>query len=176
MVRRPLTLELGLLGYLQQGPLHGYQIYQLISDPSGLNLVWKLKQAHLYSSLVRLDEAGYIAGSIQQQETRPARRVYRLTGKGEAALQEWLSSPVNTPRQMRQEFQIKVYFARVAGNESLGSLVHQQRAVCQQWLDAQLALAAQSEGLNSFTHAVYQYRAGQIRATLTWLDALETDL
>jgi PadR family transcriptional regulator AphA len=165
-----------LLGYLQQSPLHGYQIYQLISDPAGLNTVWKLKQAHLYALLVRLEEAGYIAGSVQKQETRPARRVFKLTVKGETAFQEWLKSPVDTPRQVRQEFQIKVYFARLAGNKTLGSLIHQQQAACQRWLDTRLALAAQIEGSNSFTNTVYKYRLGQIQAILTWLDWLETDL
>jgi DNA-binding PadR family transcriptional regulator len=176
MIRRPLTLELGLLGYLEQGPLHGYQIYQLITDATGLNVVWKLKQAHLYSLLVRLEQAGYINGTLQQQETRPARRVYRLTDKGKATFQGWLVSPVDTPRQMRQEFQIKVYFARLAGKETLLLLIHEQRAVCQRWLDAQLELAAQIKESNSFSNSVYKYRLGQIKATMTWLDSLETEL
>ena len=97
MVRRSLTIEHALLGFLQQSPLHGYQLHQQVSDPAGLKLVWYVKQAQLYSLLGRLEEAGYITSSIQQQETRPARRVFQLTKAGLEAFQNWLYSPVSRP-------------------------------------------------------------------------------
>jgi PadR family transcriptional regulator, regulatory protein AphA len=174
MVRRQLTIELGLLGFLQQGPLHGYQVYQQISSSAGLQIVWKLKQAHLYALLARLEEAGFITGSIQQQETRPARWVYHLTGTGELAFLEWLGAPVASPRLIRQEFQAKLYFARQVSPEALNILVNRQRAVCQRWLDDQLEMVAQARGTDRFTEIVCQYRIGQIRATLSWLDSIKT--
>src|SRR5512136_2579633 len=97
MVRRSLTIELALLGFLQQGPLHGYQLHQKLNDPDGLGRVWHLKQARLYALLNRLEEDGYITGSLQQQETRPARRVFQMTERGFCAYHEWLSTTVQSP-------------------------------------------------------------------------------
>jgi len=175
MVRQPLTLEHGLLGYLQQGPLHGYQIYQLICDPGGLKTVWRLKQAHVYALLARLEEAGYIAGAIQQQEARPAKRVYTITSSGEAAFHRWLETPVDTPRRMRQEFQIKLFFALRGNKESMKNLIHQQLNVCRGWLEAQQSLANQAPETEPFSTLLRQYRRGQIQATITWLENIPID-
>ena len=41
MIRQPLTIEYALLGFLRQQPRHGYEIYQQLSDPTGLGLVWR---------------------------------------------------------------------------------------------------------------------------------------
>jgi PadR family transcriptional regulator, regulatory protein AphA len=170
MVRRSLTIEHALLGYLRQGPMHGYQLYQQLGEPAGLKQVWYLKQAQLYALLSRLEEDGYITGSIQPQETRPARRVFRLTEAGESAFQCWRSSPVPRPRQMRQEFQAKLYFARQAGQEVCDRLITAQRQACQQWLSDQKTLAALEGEQQGFTWLVDQYRSGQIQAMLDWLD------
>ena len=122
-VRHSLSIELALLGFLRQGPLHGYQIHQQLSGPSGLSQVWRLKQSQLYALLARLDEAGYISGTLQAQESRPARRVYSLTPLGEAIYLEWVRSPVSVPRQIRQEFLTKLYFARREGVQAYAELV-----------------------------------------------------
>ena len=174
MVRQPLTLEHGLLGYLQQGPLHGYQIYQLICDPGGLKTVWRLKQAHVYALLARLEEAGYIAGAIQQQEARPAKKNYTLTSTGEAAFHSWLGTPVVTPRQIRQEFMVKLYFAQLENRQTAIDLIDEQFSVCQGWLEMhQKQLTAEPAG--SFNKVVYKYRLGQVQATLAWLQQLKIE-
>ena len=176
MVRRSLAIEHALLGLLKQSPLHGYQLHRLLSDPDGLKRVWHLKQAQLYALLGKLEEAGYISGSIQQQASHPPRRVYRLTKAGQEAFQNWLSSPVSRPRQMRQEFQAKLYFARLEGNEACTRLISIQRQACQEWLTAQEAIAGQESTGNSYPWLVDQYRLRQIRAMLDWLDLCQEKL
>ena len=170
MVRRSLTIEHALLGFLQQGPMHGYQLHQQLCDPAGLKQVWRLKQAQLYALLGKLEEAGYVASSIQQQETRPARRVFRLTPAGQEAFQNWLFSPVQRPRQMRQEFQAKLYFAQFQGSQACDRLVTLQRQMCHQWLALQKESAEPENAGSAFIRLVDQYRAGQIQAMLDWLD------
>ena len=170
MVSRPLTIEYALLGFLLPGPLHGYQIYQQLCDHSGLRQVWYLKQAQLYALLAKLEEAGYISGTIQQQESRPARRVFQLTASGKEMFQSWSSSAVLHPRQMRQEFQTKLYFAQIQGSEVCNRLVVAQRQACQQWLEFHKNSEAMKGSRNTFIWLVNQYRLGQIQAMLDWLD------
>ena len=55
MVRRPPGIELVLLGFLREGPMHGYQIFQMFSEPNSLKLVWELKQSQLYALLTKLE-------------------------------------------------------------------------------------------------------------------------
>lgn len=177
MVRRSLTIEYALLGFFVPGPLHGYQVHQRLSDPAGLKQVWYLKQAQLYALLGKLEEDGYINSSIQQQETRPARRVFQLTPTGQEAFQNWLSSPVQRPRQMRQEFQAKLYFAHLQGSEACDWLIAVQRRACQQWLAQRKGSSAELElAGETFAWLVDKYRAGQIQAMLDWLDICQEKL
>jgi DNA-binding PadR family transcriptional regulator len=176
MVRRSLSIEHGLLGILRQGSMHGYQLHQRLSDPADLRRVWYVKQAQLYALLGKLEEAGYITSSVQPQETRPARRVFHLTETGEQAFQTWLFNPVLRPRQMRQEFQVKLYFACLEGSQACYRLITIQRQACQQWLVQQEKCAEQGNPDDTFSWLVDQYRIGQIRAMLEWLDTCQKRL
>jgi DNA-binding PadR family transcriptional regulator len=176
MVRRSLSIEHALLGILRQGPLHGYQLHQRLSDPAGLKQVWYVKQAQLYALLGRLEEAGYVASSVQQQETRPTRRVFHLTETGEQAFQTWMFNPVLRPRQMRQEFQAKLYFAFQEDRQFCYRLITMQRQTCQQWLVQREKYAEQGHPGDTFSWLVDQYRIGQIHAMLAWLDICQERL
>ena len=135
MIRRPPGMELALLGFLQNGPQHGYQIHQLVSHPDGLGLIWNLKQSQLYALFDKLEAGGYVSSVMQSQEPYPPRRVFTLTGDGRKAYRNWLTSPVTVPRMVRQEFLAKLYFLREAEKDIATALIERQRAVCQQWLD-----------------------------------------
>lgn len=171
MIAHPLAMELALLGYLRHEPLHGYQIHQRLLEPDGLGQVWRLKQAQLYALLEKLEATGLIVGAIQVQEARPARRVYRLTSEGQETFATWLKTPVSTPRQMRQEFQAKLYFAQLEGKRACAQLIAAQQQACRNWIESHQVLAEHHCASNTYTWLVDQYRVGQIQAMLNWLDA-----
>lgn len=169
MVRRPPGMELALLGFLSQGPAHGYQIHQLVSDPDGLGLIWRLKQSQLYALLLKLEQHGYIQAEIEVQEpAHPPRKVYHLTTTGQGVYQNWLQTPVTANRLIRQELMAKLYFARREGSRQAQILLDAQRAACQKWLEA---LNAEPVEPTSFNWLLHKYRIGQIKATLDWLDS-----
>ena len=91
LLRQPLTVELALLGFLHQQPMHGYEIHQHLAGLAGLGLVWQVKQSHLYALLDKLEADGYIAGHQHVQDTRPPRKIFRLTSAGRKAFRDWLS-------------------------------------------------------------------------------------
>ena len=137
MVRRPPGMELALLGFLRQGPVHGYQLHQLVTDPNGLGPIWRLKQSQLYALLSKLEQNGFIRGEVEAQEpTRPPRKIYHLTASGMAAYKKWLQSPVRAHHLMRQEFMAKLYFALLEGGNQARALIDKQHAACKKWLTA----------------------------------------
>ena len=175
MVRRAPAMELALLGFLRQGPQHGYQIHVLLSDPAGLGPIWRLKQSQLYALLTKLEKDGYIWGELEPQAAaaRPPRRMYQLTITGRTAYQNWLRTPVNVHRLMRQEFMAKYYFARLEGPVQMKALLDAQRATCLQWLDG---LQAEQATESAFSRMVDRYRLGQMQAALAWLDTCQQEL
>lgn len=170
MIRRKLTIEQAVLGLLKRGPLHGYKLHKQLSNSKGLGCVWRIKQAQLYAWLDRLQADGYITSSLQQQETRPARRVFMLTQLGEDAFTRWLHTPVQSPRQVHQEFLAKLYFISDESVEVRRQLIGQMRTECQRWLERHSPQPADDQGEKKYFYLVDSYRHGQIQAMVEWLD------
>jgi PadR family transcriptional regulator AphA len=169
MVRRPPGIELALLGFLRKESLHAYQIHQLLSDSVGLGAVWHLKQSQLYALLAKLEKDGLIKGEIvPQEDARPPRRMLQVTRRGHAAYQEWLQAPVSVPRQIRQEFMAKLFFASKERGDIAKELVNHQRLVCQTWLKFMIT----QNDKDLFNMQLDRYRMGQIEAVLKWLETL----
>jgi PadR family transcriptional regulator, regulatory protein AphA len=171
MTRTPLTIEHALLGFLHQQPLHGYELYQQLTNPAGLWLIWRIKQSQLYALLARLEDEGYVRAEVQTQESRPPRKVFHLTPAGLDAYERWLIKPVAHPRSMRQEFLAKFYFARQQGSETVQRLIAAQRIQCESWLATQRQ-QSQAE-TPAFEETVNQFRFSQIQAIIAWLDGCE---
>jgi PadR family transcriptional regulator AphA len=168
----PLAIEHALLGFLRSQPMHGYEIYQHLTDPEGLWLVWRIKQSQLYALLIRLESEGYIASTMQPQDSRPARKVFRLTRAGRERFATWVRTAVPHGRDLRQDFLGKLYFARQEDASVMRQLLAAQRVACQQWLAAMQSEAASADE-DSFGCLVNVFRIGQIKAMLDWLDAAE---
>jgi PadR family transcriptional regulator AphA len=170
LLRQPLTVEHALLGFMHERPMHGYEIHQHLAGLAGLGLVWQVKLSHLYAMLDKLEGDGYIIGRQQAQDTRPPRRIFRLTSAGRKAFHDWLSRPVSHGREIRLEFMAKLFFARREGPESVSRLIDRQRQECAEWRAKLLAQAAASPGRGSFEWLVYQFRIRQVETMLDWLD------
>lgn len=168
-----LTIEHGLLGFLRSRPLHGYAIYQELTDPAGLGPVWRLKLSRLYALLHKLDEAGYLTTTLEDQDSRPPRRVFHLTAAGETAFLDWVQRPVEHGRSLRLEFLVKMYFARREGTAVAADLVISQREQVQTWLDDLNRPSAHVISEHAYGRLVYRFRQGQIEAMLNWLTLCE---
>lgn len=165
-----LTLEHALLGLLAQQPMHAYEMYQRLVQSEALGLVWHLKQSHLYALLARLEEDGYIAATTEPQGTRPPKRILRLTARGQAAFEAWVTAPVAHGRDFRLEFLAKLLFALEASPKEAAALIDRQRSACHEWLDD---LGEQEDVMDTeqpYNWLVTQFRRSQIEAILGWLD------
>lgn len=168
------AIERALLGFLRERPRHGYAIHEELSDPDGLWMVWRIGKSRLYAMLGRLEARGYIDPTMEPQEGRPPRKVYRLTDAGREAFLTWVQRPVQHGRRFRTHFLARLFFARREGAGTVETLIERQRGLCQAWLDEQEADVRQAE--QPFRRLVPRYRAGQIRAMLDWLDDCEAAL
>jgi PadR family transcriptional regulator PadR len=83
-------VDLVLLSCLEEGPAHGYLIVKRLRARSGGE--FELLEGTLYPALHRLEEARLVASRWSAANGR-RRRVYRLTRRGKAALnqraEEW---------------------------------------------------------------------------------------
>ncbi len=176
MTPTPLTIEWGLLGFLHQASTHGYELYQRLCSSHGLGIVWNLKQSQLYAMLARLEERGYIEATLEAQDSYPPRKVYALTPAAEEGLRTWIESPVEHGRDFRTHFLAKLYFARREGQDVAQRLLARQQERCRDWLAAREEEAEAVREARPYEWLVYQFRIGQIRAMLAWLELCEETL
>src|SRR5688572_17253618 len=107
-----MSIERALLGLLQQEPRHGYDLAREFAPGTVLGDIVHLEPSLLYANLKKLEREGLVESTLQPQESRPPRRILRLTARGEAELQRWLREPVEHTRDLRLEFLLKLYLAR----------------------------------------------------------------
>jgi DNA-binding PadR family transcriptional regulator len=166
----PLSIEYVLLGFIDQHPIHGYDLFKKISQFDAISLVWRIKQSQMYALLDRLEEEGLITSSMIQGESHPNRKEYSLTSVGAQTFYAWRSSPVEHGREIRLELLAKVFFALQASPDNVIDLFEAQKEKCFEWLqESQNSLLKLSEA-QSYERIVFQYRIAQIEATIQWLE------
>lgn len=166
----PASLELALIGFVEDAPRHGYEIHQLLTGTPELHRIWRMKQSRLYAMLARLEDAGLLCSDVVMQAGRPPRKLFRPTAAGASALQRWRTQPVAQPREMRLEFMLKLYFALRDGPATAQQLVSAQQAVAHDWPEMRPDPAD-----GPFLHAVVAYRRAHITAIRDWLASLAAE-
>jgi PadR family transcriptional regulator AphA len=111
----PITYGvLGLLAFW--GPMSGYDIKRLFDHV--LAPMWEAAHSQIYHELRRMYELDWVEMEREEQESRPDRKVYAITQKGQEALASWQAQPTTEP-QIHDELLLKVLFGSFAAPESL---------------------------------------------------------
>ncbi len=172
----PLSIEYILLGLLAENPRHGYDLYKQITHFDAISLVWNIKQSQLYALLDKLEGDGLLLSTMIAGESHMMKKEFRLTGAGEQTFKAWKSSPVEHPRDMRQEFLAKLYFCQKDSEACGFDLIEEQRVLCNEWLISQQMDYSGAQDGQSFERMVFQFRISQTRAMLDWLDFCQEEL
>ena len=126
-------LKYALLGFLNYGPMSGYDLKQLM-DQSTANF-WHAKLSQIYVTLKALEAENMITSSAVTQESRPDRRVYSITAKGKADLSKWVNTPDLEIAQSKEPFLLKLFFSAQISKENLLSQLRIQRDLHQKILE-----------------------------------------
>jgi DNA-binding PadR family transcriptional regulator len=118
-------MKFPILAMLASSPAHGYELKQELEHHFGAALP-PLNTGQIYTSLARLERDGLVDADRVAQDSRPNKRVYRLTPQGQAALDEWVAQPTPGTR-LRDEFFMKLVLAGRAGIADPRVLIERQR-------------------------------------------------
>ena len=104
-----MTLQYVILGFLNLGPLTGYEVKKLLDQST--QAFWHAGLNQIYETLKSLTTIGLVSSEIQPQEGRPDKRLYRITADGKAELLEWLSEPIRDLPPTKNLGLLKLFFA-----------------------------------------------------------------
>jgi DNA-binding PadR family transcriptional regulator len=162
-VSRLTTTEAAVLALLAiEGERSGYGLSKLVAKAIGL--VWSPARSGLYAVLPRLERAGLVRGRVAAGGKRPDRRLYRITSRGQEALDAWLEA---VEPGATESFYLKLFVGGLTSSEVLLEHLEQFRADT----EARLAVYREIEPTNTNRgHDWYHRRLLQLGIARAELD------
>jgi DNA-binding PadR family transcriptional regulator len=167
-----MSVPLTLLGLLERGPSHGYDLKRDYDAYFGRGK--PLRYSQVYATLSRLARDGKAVAGPVEQEAGPERRRYVITDAGMADVERWLAEPVPPEPDLQSELFAKVVLALMLGRPADGYL-DAQRAAHLQRMRELTELKRRGDILDVLLadHMIYR-----LEADLRWIDrtAVRVDL
>ena len=114
-----------ILGLLSWRPASGYDLKRIISDSEVF--YWSGNNNQIYKSLLELQNEGLVTHQVQVQESLPAKKIYSITEKGLAELQQSLLAGPEVP-ELRNGFLIQLAWAEILSDDQILALLDQYEA------------------------------------------------
>lgn len=113
-----MSLSHAILGLLTYGPMTGYDLKKVFDK--SISEVWAASLSQIYRELSALEKKGYVSSSIQKQEDRPDKKIYKITQQGKNVFLIWLSEfPEKLSFPKRDEFMLRIFFGSRLEKEQL---------------------------------------------------------
>jgi PadR family transcriptional regulator AphA len=169
-----LSPEFALLGFLIDGPSHGYDLHQRCIVELGY--VWHLSQSQAYTILKRLEQRGDINAQIVEQSKLPARQMLRITAQGRRRFNEWMEDISVNSRSIRLEFLTRLYFARIYKPEKVAQIYEAQRNEISLTIERLETLLANLPPEQQFNQLSLDLRLRQMKLIQEWMGDIKTKI
>lgn len=166
-----MALEHAILVSLAERSASGYDLAHRFDRSIGF--FWKATHQQIYRVLSRMEQAGWVSATTVSQTGKPAKKVYELTGEGQAELTRWTAEP--TPiEQVRSDFAVKVRGMAFGDTAQVIADIARQRHAHVQRLAYYDADAAEHypdpDALSATELPAYLVLRGGIRTEQTYID------
>ncbi len=128
-----MELENVLLGLIRLRPgVTGYELNDIIQESTGYLMSASL--GHIYPSLRKLHERGWVTFTDQPIKNRPSKKFYTITPAGDQALQEWLRVPAAESDIDFRPFLLKMSFSPLMSKATILDHVDREIERCERML------------------------------------------
>lgn len=157
-----------VLGQLAAGPSSGYEIKARLE--AGAAQFWHASYSQIYAELRRLNDLGLANERHVLQETRPNKRVYRITAAGRRALRTWLAEPWGLA-SLRDESLVKLTLADpLPAPEVIAQLTRLRAAHRTRRAQFEAEIAALPDGTSPYLVLALRKGVHAQRAFARWCD------
>lgn len=189
------VLELAILGLLKEQELHGYELKKQLA--AALGPFSSVSFGSLYPALARLDKAGAVeAVAVDDRPSEPvpmtgsisgeaaafrarrgtrragrARKVYRITDRGQQLFEELLEA--DSQGDDDRSFHLKLAFCRYLPPEARLGLFERRRAqLVERLARTRASIRAGRERMDGYTKSLMEHGTEATERDISWLDAL----
>ncbi|MEW9548535.1 PadR family transcriptional regulator [Nonomuraea sp. NPDC050783] len=172
-------LELAILGFLRDQPLHGYDLRKRVAALMGH--VRPVADGTLYPAIKRMAAAGWVTRKDEPGAAAAPRRVLYLTEEGHAELERRLGEPAEPDISDENRWFTLLAFLRHLGDPRAQAAVLRRRLTFLEeptsfFYEGDRPMAAEEfadpfrQGLLAIAHATSQAELAWLRATIADLD------
>ncbi|MEA2297294.1 MAG: hypothetical protein QOF77_230 [Solirubrobacteraceae bacterium] len=167
-LKLPATAHV-VLGLVSVRPAAGHELAGF--SERSIGNFFPIARSQIYSELERLCGLGLLSVTEVTQERFPTKRVYALTGDGEAELDRWLNEASIGPERTRNLFLVRVFFGDRVGGERLDALLDAYEAAARANRDTYAAVVDRlaDRPAAAFRRATAVYGVRHAQATLDWV-------
>jgi DNA-binding PadR family transcriptional regulator len=171
-----VDLSFAVLGFLQDRPMHGYQLKRALSP--ALSSSQLLNDGVLYPLLKRMERDGLITKRVERAGKAPDRNVFRPTKQGKDVFDEWLRSERSEADEVNYDFLLGhpflakcLFFDRLKPTEVRAKFEAQRVSSTAKLKEFERIRAGMVErGVNEFRLAVIDLGIAQQREKVNWLN------
>ncbi|MFF5047151.1 PadR family transcriptional regulator [[Kitasatospora] papulosa] len=138
-----MALRHAVLAALLDGEYSGYQLAKAFDI--GVANFWHALPQQLYAELAKLEKEGLISGRQVVQETRPNKRLFRVTDAGRAELEAFAETAAK-PSFIRDDLLVKVQVADRVGTASVIGQLEERASAAEAKIELLGALLRQLRG------------------------------
>ena len=142
-------LGYALLGLLHQKPRSGYDLRKVFAETAMGN--YSNSPGAIYPALQRLERDAFVSGKVEATAGLRQRCVYRVTKKGMAALNHWLTDPIKPSDVQRGAGELMLRFSfmeQVCGSSGCITFLNSFRAMLEPYIgELEAYLKAQAESM-----------------------------
>lgn len=153
-----------LLGLLEEGPRHGYELKRAYDEYLGHDR--PLHYGQVYSTLARLLRNGLVEVDSVEPGEGPERKRYAATAAGVTDMERWLGTPVQPETYLQSTMYTKVILALLTGREAAEILDTQRSAHLAQMRE----LTARKQWGDLADQLICDHALFHLEADLRWLE------
>lgn len=169
-----MPTRLVLLGLLQEQPMYGYEIKQIIEERMG---DWtSIAFGSIYFALSKLAEEGFIERfGVEQEGNRPSRSVYQITEAGSAEFLHLLRQVWHESERHYYAIDIGLFFIRALPvsevKRYLQTRTAQLKTIVQE-LISHRTKTLEIPNIPPLTMAIFDHSLAHLQAELAWIKDL----
>ncbi|MGA7934544.1 MAG: PadR family transcriptional regulator [Kovacikia sp.] len=139
-----MSLAYAILSVLVSAPSSGYDLAKRFnpSIEGSVGFFWNASFQQIYRELSRLEEKEWLQAESVQQENRPDKRIYTVTGLGKQQLCQWIAEPEEMA-PIKDDLLVKLYGGHLLPTPAIVAKLeahrqkHQQRLAIYQEIRSQ---------------------------------------
>ncbi|MBN1889097.1 MAG: GyrI-like domain-containing protein [Thermoflexales bacterium] len=161
--------ELAILGLVGEQPRHGYEIEQVIEE-RGMRDWTEIGFSSIYYLLKKLEQKGLVESRLEEAERGAARRVYRITPAGTAALRAGLYDALSIPHPHFSSLLLGLSNLPAFSSTETATALRQYQASLAADLERLQVKWDSQRPLPYFVDALFDYSITVIQAELDWIE------